>query len=140
MGLVEERDDLVAFLETGDAGAGGDDGSSAVGEGDYGQVGREGVLAFGDDQVAVIERGAGDWLVLVRKRTRDLGEVLLTRTSCSPIDGTAAEELSVSDSLGPPLALVTDHAFCVEGAIVRCAFMIWVRLRARLCIETKNGS
>lgn len=36
VGLVEECDDSVAFVEAGDAGAGGDDGAGAVGGGDYG--------------------------------------------------------------------------------------------------------
>ena len=47
MCLVEEREDFVAGLETCDAGAGGDDGTSAVGAGDAGGFGREGVGALG---------------------------------------------------------------------------------------------
>ena len=34
VGLVEEGEDSVSFVEAGDAGAGGDDGAGAVGDGD----------------------------------------------------------------------------------------------------------
>lgn len=47
VGLVEEGEDSVAFLEAGHAGAGGDDGAGAVGGGDYGDVDGEGIFALG---------------------------------------------------------------------------------------------
>lgn len=65
VGLVEEREDVVAFLETGDAGADGFDDAGAVGGWDYAVALGEGVEAFDDGEVAVVEGGAVDFPVLV---------------------------------------------------------------------------
>ena len=46
MGLVEECEDSVAVFKAGDAGAGGDDGAGAVGDGYHGFGGGEGVFAL----------------------------------------------------------------------------------------------
>ena len=49
MGLTEEGDDSVAFLEAGDAWAGGDDAAGPVGSGDYGDGNGERIFALGRD-------------------------------------------------------------------------------------------
>lgn len=60
MRLVEESDDLVAGLEAGDALADGLDDAGAVGAGDYTVLDGEGIFAFRDDEVAVVEGGGVD--------------------------------------------------------------------------------
>lgn len=62
--LVEEGQDFVAFGEAGHAAADGFDGAGAVGGGDHVGGLREGVEAFDDGQVAVVEGGAVDWVLL----------------------------------------------------------------------------
>jgi hypothetical protein len=87
--LVEEGEDFVALLEARDAGADGFDYTGAVGGGDDGDVQGEGVEAFDDGQVAVVEGGGVDWVVLVGVSLWDerlvRGNTHLTRTSFSPI-------------------------------------------------------
>jgi hypothetical protein len=63
--LVKEGEDFVALLESCDAGADGFDYTGAVGGGDDGSFEGEGVEAFDDGQVAVVEGGTVDWVVLV---------------------------------------------------------------------------
>jgi hypothetical protein len=63
--LVEEGEDFVALLEARDAGADGFDYTGTIGGGDDGDVQGEGVEAFDDGQVAVVEGGGVDWWVLV---------------------------------------------------------------------------
>ena len=58
--LVEEGEDFVALLEAGHAGADGFDYARAVGGGDDGDVQGEGVEAFDDGQVTVVEGGGVD--------------------------------------------------------------------------------
>jgi hypothetical protein len=89
--LVEEGEDLVAFLEARDAGSDGFDYTGTVGGGDDRGAQGEGVEAFDDGQVAVVEGGGLDWggvrncdeswefWVLTRE------DLHLTRTSFSPI-------------------------------------------------------
>jgi hypothetical protein len=60
--LVEEGEDFVALLEARDAGADGFDYTGTVGGGDDGDVQGEGVEAFDDGQVAVVEGGGVDWM------------------------------------------------------------------------------
>lgn len=73
MALVEESQDLVAFLEAGDARANGFDHTGTVGGGhDWGFEG-EGVKSFDDGKVAVVERGAVDWVVLAGLVLRVIG-------------------------------------------------------------------
>lgn len=58
--LVEEGEDFVALLEASHAGADGFDYARAVGGGDNGDVQGEGVEAFDDGEVAVVEGGGVD--------------------------------------------------------------------------------
>lgn len=62
--LVEEGQDFVAFGEAGYAGPDGFDGAGAVGGGDHVGGLREGVEAFDDGEVAVVQGGAVDWVLL----------------------------------------------------------------------------
>jgi len=66
--LVEEGQDFVAFLEAGDARADGFDYAGTIGGGDDWGAKGEGVEAFDDGEVAVVERGAVDWVVLAGSR------------------------------------------------------------------------
>ena len=61
MALVELRDYFVADLEAVDFVADGFDHACTVGAGDYAVGLGEGVAAFGDDEVAVVEGCAVDW-------------------------------------------------------------------------------
>jgi hypothetical protein len=63
--LVEEGEDLVALLEARNAGADGFDYTGTVGGGDDRGAQGEGVEAFDDGQVAVVEGCGLDWAVLV---------------------------------------------------------------------------
>ena len=78
--LVEESEDFVALLEAGHAGADGFDHTGAVGGGDDGGLQGEGVEAFDDGQVAVVERGGLDWVVLVAESLGGVSDCLLKRT------------------------------------------------------------
>jgi hypothetical protein len=78
--LVEEGEDFVALLEAGHAGADGFDHTGAVGGGDDGGLQGEGVEAFDDGQVAVVERGGLDWVVLVAESLGGVSDCLLKRT------------------------------------------------------------
>jgi hypothetical protein len=61
VGLVEEGEDFVAFLEAVDVAANGFDNASTVGGGDDVVLDGEGVFTLRDDEVAVVEGGALDW-------------------------------------------------------------------------------
>jgi hypothetical protein len=63
--LVEEGEDFVALLEASHAGADGFNHARAVGGGDDGHVQGEGVEAFDNGEVAVVEGGGVDWRVLL---------------------------------------------------------------------------
>lgn len=113
VGLVEEREDVVAFLETGDAGADGFDHTGAVGGWDYAVALGEGVKAFDNGEVAVVEGGGVDWAVLVPDARTRMSihdrDLRFTKTSFSPILGTAASVASLRPS--KPLVSATVHCF-----------------------------
>lgn len=58
MALVKEGEDLVALLPLCDLGPNSDNLAGAVGAGYYWEVEREGIHSPGDDEIAVVERGA----------------------------------------------------------------------------------
>lgn len=88
--LVEERDNLVAGLEALDVLADGYDGAGAIGAGDNGGRDAEGVLAFGDYEVAVVE---GDALDCGRER---LVSGLLMAGSDFAVPGKVCLSLNIS--------------------------------------------
>ena len=71
--LVKESEDLVAFLEAGDAGADGFNYTGTVGGRDNRSAQGEWVKAFDDGEVAVVERGAVDWVLLAAFVRRVIG-------------------------------------------------------------------
>lgn len=85
--LVEERDYFVAGLKSCDVLADAFDCAAAIGAGDYWEGMAEGVLAAGYEDVAVVQAGGVD-LVLLNLRALWMMDVYddlhLTRTSLSP--------------------------------------------------------
>lgn len=85
--LVEERDYFVTGLESCDVLADAFDCAAAIGAGDYWEGMAEGVLAAGYEDVAVVQAGGVD-LVLLNLRGLWMMDVYddlhLTRTSLSP--------------------------------------------------------
>ena len=71
VGLVEQCEDAVAFLEAGDAFAGGDDGAGAVGAGDYRVGGGERVFSLAKVYELSVRVEAETWdgtLGMIRSR------------------------------------------------------------------------
>lgn len=127
VGLVEEGYDTVALLESCDAATDGLDDTSAIRAGNNTVLRGEGVLALGNDEVAVVEGCSVDWIVLAVVYPVFLERnVPLTRTSLSPILG--IEALSLNFRASKPVLPSIVHCLVVEGAIMcilRCYGYLW---------------